>query len=239
MIIGHSTVRFACKKIVILFYKTSKKLKIVLRPVKYAVLRKKYSAAAHQFFSPHELGVMYSAIEKTHNVPGVIMEAGCFVGSTTISLKKYMEKKGIEKKYIAIDTWAGFQDDDVAYEIEHRGKSAALFGEFGSGQLFFEDNLKNNGITGVVALKADAKNVDFNAIGPISFCLVDVDLYKPISEVLPKIYKNLSLGGIIIVDDVKENTRYDGAYLAYTEFVESKNLPFKVVYDKLGLIEKT
>jgi hypothetical protein len=41
----------------------------------------------------------------------------------------------------------------------------------------------------VKSITADVFNFDFRSIAPISFCLLDVDLYLPIKNTLPKILR--------------------------------------------------
>jgi hypothetical protein len=45
-------------------------------------------------------------------------------------------------------------------------------------------------------------------------------------------------GGIIIIDDCRQDKYYDGALQAYEEFVKIKNLPKKIELEKLGVIVK-
>ena len=63
-----------------------------------------------------------------------------------------------------------------------------------------------------------------------------MDLYKPIKDVLPKIYSAMSPGGIIVVDDCKPANLWDGAVLAYEEFLQNRALPKEIVAEKLGII---
>ena len=70
----------------------------------------------------------------------------------------------------------------------------------------------------VRALIADAAKFDYASLGPIAFCLLDVDLYIPTREALPKIYKQLSPGGVMIIDDCKPGGDWDGALQAYQEY---------------------
>ena len=72
----------------------------------------------------------------------------------------------------------------------------------------------------------------------ISFCLLDVDLYKPTIGALRHMWPNLSPGAIVVVDDCKPNQRYDGAFQAYAEFVESINAAPEIVLNKLGILRK-
>jgi predicted O-methyltransferase YrrM len=68
--------------------------------------------------------------------------------------------------------------------------------------------------------------------------LLDVDLYLPTKKALPRICGATANGGVIIVDDVKNNTAYDGAYHAYMEFCEMMRISPRIIGSKCGLIYK-
>jgi hypothetical protein len=65
--------------------------------------------------------------------------------------------------------------------------------------------------------------------------LLDVDLYIPIRDSLPKIYAAMSPGGVLIVDDCQPNELWDGAIQAYEEFIKEKGIPQEIAFDKLGM----
>ena len=68
--------------------------------------------------------------------------------------------------------------------------------------------------------------------------LSDVDLYLPTLETLRTFYSKLSLGGSILVDDVKANSCWDGAHQAYYEFCDENSIQPKLLGRKSGLIQK-
>ena len=103
---------------------------------------------------------------------------------------------------------------------------------------WFDYSMKLAGVTGVTSIEGDVTEFNFDGISPISFCLLDVDLYLPIKQCLPRIYGNMSPGGIIVVDDCESEQLYDGAMQAYEEFVADIRVPKKVECGKLGVIHK-
>lgn len=103
---------------------------------------------------------------------------------------------------------------------------------------WFDRTMQFNKITGVQSIKADASTYDFRWMGRISFAIIDVDLYLPTRKVLDRLYDQLADGGILVVDDYKPDTLWDGSFEAYKEFVLSRDLQQKIVLDKLGVIEK-
>jgi hypothetical protein len=93
-----------------------------------------------------------------------------------------------------------------------------------------------HGVKRVKSIECDVTKFDFSAIAPIAFCLLDVDLYEPIKDVLPKIYGAMSPGGIIVVDDCKATELWDGTLQAYEEFVQQKGFLKEITAEKPGII---
>jgi len=51
------------------------------------------------------------------------------------------------------------------------------------------------------SVQSDATRFDFSSVGPIAFALIDMDLYIPVKDVLPKVFKHMAPGGVVVVDD--------------------------------------
>jgi O-methyltransferase len=97
--------------------------------------------------------------------------------------------------------------------------------------------MANNLVTRVSSIQADVNTFDFSPYEDISFCLVDVDLMRPVQQSLKEIFPRMAPGGIILVDDCTPNVKYDGALAAYMEFVEAHNLPVDIREGKVGVIK--
>jgi len=52
------------------------------------------------------------------------------------------------------------------------------------------------------------------------------------------LYDVLVAGGSIVIDDVLNNTTYDGAYQAYMEFCDEQSIKPQVIGNRCGLIHK-
>ena len=188
-------------------------------------------------FEPNQLVLLTECIKSVHEVPGCIVEAGCAYGATTVFLNKFLSSEGVERDYYAIDTFSGFVDEHTEYEIEKRSKPVSIRDHFTANKKeWFDKSMRLHGIGCVKSVECDVTKFDFSAVEPIAFCLLDVDLYKPIKDVLPKIYAAMSPGGIIVVDDCKPANLWDGALRAYDEFLQDKALPREIAADKLGII---
>jgi O-methyltransferase len=194
----------------------------------------------HYNFTAPQLCFLCQCIEETRGVEGAIAEIGCSNGSTTVFLNKYMDAQQIEKKYYALDTFSGFVAEDIAVEVADRGKAANLFSAFqANSRKWFDDTMRQNKIVRVHSIEADVNKYDLRTIGPLSFVLLDVDLYRPMKKALPELYDALSPQGIMVVDDCDAgNVRWDGSDQAYKEFMSERGLPPTIVHGKLGILRK-
>jgi O-methyltransferase len=170
---------------------------------------------------------------------GAIVEIGVGGGASSIVINKFIQSNSINKHFFAIDTFYGFTKEDISYENKIRGKADSYQYYRSNSLSWYTKTLKAHGILNANIFKADAKDFEYNLIGPIAFCLFDVDLYNPTSKVLPILYSKLIPGGVIIVDDCqKDKSIYDGAGEAYREFCKNNNLTEELVHYKLGVIRK-
>lgn len=191
-------------------------------------------------FSVEQLLLLCSFLRETDDVTGNIVEVGCERGSTTLFLCNYLASLKSSKKYFSVDTFEGFVDTDIKYEVAYRSKEAWMYSAFRVNSVrWFTHSMKMAGEVRVQAICSDVNSYDFTLCGPFSFILLDVDLYKPIREKLPELYSLLSPGGIMVVDDCNPRSYWwDGAYQAYDEFVKDNDLDSEIVLEKIGIIRK-
>lgn len=191
-------------------------------------------------FRPGQLAFLVSMLDEVKEVGGSIVEVGCFSGATTIFLSEHLRDQGRPCRYIAIDTFTGFLEADVAHELTERGKSSdrELYASAFvlNRRSWVRRSLDLSGHSGVDLVEADAGNLDFRQFAPIAFALIDVDLYRPVARSLRAIAPFMSRGGRIVVDDCRPGQAYDGALDAYTEWCEDSRRPLEIVHGKLGVI---
>jgi len=78
---------------------------------------------------------------------------------------------------------------------------------------------------------------DFGRFDQISFCLIDVDLMRPVIRSLEEVLPRMAPGGLIAVDDCAPSNRWDDALAGYTEFVEQQGLEPDIRNNMLGMIQ--
>ncbi|MDT5016293.1 MAG: O-methyltransferase [Mycobacterium sp.] len=193
--------------------------------------------------SPTQLRVLLDAVDDALKVDGALVEVGCAWGTTTVFLNEHLRtSENGNRRYFALDTFGGFVDRDVDFEVENRSKKTEM--------RQFEETFRNNSVEAVQAtidfngyqnvtlVEADVVAHDFSDVGPIAFALIDVDLFLPVDAALEKVWQQLSPGGVIVVDDCAPNNEWDGALEAYEKFVERVGLQSDIRAVKLGIIHK-
>lgn len=189
--------------------------------------------------TPAQLAYLVSCLDQTRGVPGCVVEAGCYVGATTLFLNRHMTIADIERPYWALDTFSGFRDEDLDVEAA-RGQDRDHLRHFFTlnDQRWFDYAMRRDGVTRVRSVASDVGAFDFGRLAPIAFCLVDVVFYQPVKLALPRIWGALSPGGVVVVDDYFDRGAFSGAGQAYREFVETQGMEPCRVHNKFGLLVK-
>jgi O-methyltransferase len=208
-----------------------------------------YPRYQFQYF-PRQLCFLTDCLDRTAKVDGAVIEIGCAHGLTTTFLYEYLIDSGISKEYVCIDTFSGFTQDDICVEKNQRGKDHRYEGAFKNNNIeWFKESLGQRNITDIKIIEADISTLDAAQLPErVAFCLLDVDLYRPVKLGLEKIYPRLSPGGMIIVDDCWTkpahlwvngvSEAYDGAMQAYREFTAEQGLPENFAETKLAIVER-
>ncbi|MBZ1350157.1 TylF/MycF family methyltransferase [Alcaligenaceae bacterium LF4-65] len=188
---------------------------------------------------PIQLATLINEYERVKDADGCVIEIGVARGMTSRFMAEHIknEKQADRTAYYAIDTFESFTKADLDYEVQSRGKDLSElrgfeYNDFEIWQKHFTD------FPFVKAIKADCSVFDYKVLGAVKLAFLDVDLYLPIKKTLPKLYDVLIEGGSIVVDDVLNNTTYDGAYQAYMEFCAERGIQPKVVGNRCGVITK-
>ena len=209
-----------------------------LKKIFLSFFTKNFFNSYNYLIEPIQLAKYINEISNTSKLEGSIVEIGVFRGSTTAFALEHMKSEKINKKYFALDTFEGFTKSDINYEVLKRNKKKqALYNAFKiNNEKLFNKNLSN--YKNLITIKCDCADFNFDKIGPIAVCLIDVDLYLPTKIALKSTYKNLIKGGTILVDDCANDRNFDGSYLAYKEFIKEQNLEEAYIGKKCGLLKK-
>ena len=220
-------------------------IKLLIKELLFWTPLRQYVFPSYRYnFSPRELSFLCRCLEETNDVNGSIIEIGCADGATTVFLNQFLDeiqpKSGPCKRYLAIDTFAGFVDADIHWEVSERHKPNSYFSGFQNNKFkWFKATMLRHQFLRVEGIQADINEFELMPLAPFSFVLLDVDLYRPITKALREAYELLSVGGIIIVDDCSDSDpRWDGAFQAYKEFMREIDQQEEVHFSQLGVVRK-
>jgi hypothetical protein len=216
-------------------------LKTLEQRVKSFAFRHTQFGGPHYSYNlePIQLSTLINEIERLHDIQGNILEIGVARGMTTRFLCQHIVRQKLQDSltFYAIDTYESFTQRDLDFEIQSRGKKLLELKGFAYGD--YEAWKKHfTPYPFVKVIRSDCSSVDYLSLSPIKLSLLDVDLYVPTRNVLPKLYAATVVGGVILVDDVEDDKPYDGAYQAYMEFCSERNMPPQVIGNKCGVIHK-
>lgn len=175
---------------------------------------------------------IYELFKSTIDIPGHIMEFGCWKGSNLIHLAKLNKilSPNSNKKIIGFDNFEGLPEPS-----NFDGKRAKnLTGEY-KGNL---ENLRNiiklfkfQGYVNLVvgdANKTMPKFFESNLQIILSFVYLDFDLFEPTSIALKYVDKVLSKGGLIIFDQAND-PNWPGETIAYNNFIEQTKNKYQLI----------
>jgi len=185
---------------------------------------------------PIQLATLIFEIERLRDVEGAIVEIGVARGMTSRFLCEHIVKSGHrDQRLVAIDTFNSFVPEHVEYEMKKRSETRRDLGSMFSYNDYEVWKRNFREFSFVSVFQSDCAKFDYSKIAPIKLTFLDVDLYLPTQEALPKIYENTCDGGAILVDDVQGDF---GARQAYLEFCSSLGKEPVVIGTKCGVIRK-
>lgn len=182
---------------------------------------------------PERLLLWKQAVIDTRETEGEIIEVGCYLGGTSAVTAVMMRNVGIDKKYTVYDTFSGFIDnhvkaDDADSLKDHFSVNSPELTRW---------VLDRHGGHNVAIIKGDITALpDTDLPEKISACLLDVDLSEPIHLGLRRIYRRLSSGGIVLVDDCEEECWYKARH-GYENFMKEIDQPPVYKYG-MGILAK-
>jgi O-methyltransferase len=188
---------------------------------------------------PERYAIFLRALAQRREIPGAIVEVGCFRGNTAAEAFRSLKQWGAERRYVCVDTFSGFVQEQFT-EDKALGTNPTFRTQFSfNSRRSVERMFRRLGYDEIEVIEGDIVELpDSRLPEQISVCLMDVDLAIPIHEGLRKVYPRIVPGGIILVDDCEEEGKTDwaGALVGYRRFVEEAGLPER--YDAgFGIIE--
>ena len=203
------------------------------------VLRRAMAPRYRYKVTPGQIAALIGLIDASREAGGAVVEIGVAQGDTSALILEHLKTTGDQRTVHLFDTFEGFTDESIDFEVTARGKRRSSLNAFRYGdEAIFSRNLRSAGYDAFETHKGDAAKFDWSALGPVGAVLLDIDLYKPTIEILTAIWPHITPGGGVVVDDCLAGTPWDGSLQAYNEFTAAHGLPFKLVGQKGGLLVK-
>ncbi len=196
-----------------------------------------YRSPPQSGFSGERLYAWLDTVWHRRHIDGNIVEVGCNACGTSLLTFQLLKRAGCFRRYICIDTFAGFVGDQFDHDVQH-GLDRKFRWAFAFNTVdFIRKWLPKYGASEIELVQGDIVNMPDDLLpSTIVACLMDVDLEIPIYAGLKRIYPRLVRGGAILVDDCDETSQW-GAKRGYLRFLKETGLPQKLFLG-MGLIEK-
>jgi predicted O-methyltransferase YrrM len=158
-----------------------------------------------------EVQTLLSKLDTTLDVPGDIIECGCFLCGTTVLMARHLRKRDCNKRIYACDTFQGF--DPAEFAREQRQGSVSGDGDFTENDLrYVQRKITRLGVADQITLvKGLFQETLASFPGPFAFAFIDADLHD-------SIWPRLSVGGCCVFDDYT-NDAFRGATKAIDTFI--------------------
>jgi hypothetical protein len=187
---------------------------------------------------PERLYAYLDALWHRRELPGAVVEVGCYLGGTAAIATRMLRRVGGEQRYVCVDTFSGFEDAQFAHDRQRHGvppESRRMFSS--TSRRMVRRLLEHYGCPEIDLIEGDICTLPAGRLPPaVSVSLLDVDLELPVYEGLRKIVPRLVPGGVLLVDDCPEATSWAGARAGYRRYVREAGLPERYVMG-FGLVE--
>lgn len=189
---------------------------------------------------PERLYLLFDAIAQTRSLPGAIVEVGCFQCGTSAWAYRMMRALALNRAYVCVDTFGGFVESQFAHDLAVGTAPSRRTGFRVNSVAFVRGLLDRWGVSEIQLLPADIVALPAAQLpDEIAVALLDVDLEAPTYAALGKIYPRLAAGGIILVDDCREDASnlFRGARVGFERFVRERGLPEQLRFG-MGVITR-
>ena len=166
----------------------------------------KYPIISDQISKP-ALGVVLHQLEKVldSEVAGDVAEFGCYIGTTSLFIRRLLNKHNSSKQFYAYDSFEGLP----AKTIEDASAAGTQFkaGELAVSKKQFLQEFKKATLAAPITHKAWFNELtDKQLPEHIAFAFLDGDFYESILASLILVWPRLSPGGTVTIDDYQRDS---------------------------------
>jgi len=180
-----------------------------------------------------ELTTVLLELEQTHGKEGAVVEFGCYVGTTSLYIRRVLNAYSDAREFHVYDSFEGLPEKSTE-DLSPVGEQFKA-GELSVSRKQFESEFKKARLQLPVIHKGWFSDLTpANIPDRIRFAFLDGDFYDSVKTPLKLIESVLTPGATIIVDDYA-NEALPGAARATDEWCRAKGLTVRVVHS-LGVI---
>lgn len=190
-------------------------------------LLKKYPIISDQV-DRAELRTVLDQLERTLGVEGAVVELGCYIGTTSLFIRRLLDGYKDSREFHVYDSFEGLpekasQDSSPAGEQFKAGELSV------SKKQFMQEFTKAHLQLPVIHKGWFNQLKEEDIPASIVFAFLDGDYYESIKDSLRLIEGKLTPGSTIVIDDYA-NEALPGAARATDEWCQKKNLSLQVVH---------
>ena len=187
---------------------------LLCRPSLYALDSIRYE----QSLPPDELSALLARLDTALDVPGDVIECGCFLCGTTVQMARHLQMRKSDKKIYACDSFEGFDPAEISREKTLDDASDCqdyTDNDFG----YIQRKLKRLRVAdGVVLVRGFFQDTLESLRGPFCLAFIDCDLHDSMLYAARAVWPRLAPGGYCVFDDY-DNDHFRGATKAIDTFI--------------------
>jgi O-methyltransferase len=178
------------------------------------------------------LGNLEKALQK--NVDGDVVEFGCYIGTTSLFVRRLLERYNSSAAFHVYDSFEGLPEKSV----QDNSPVGADFrvGELNVSKKLFLEQFRKAGLRPPVVHKGWFSELSAQDVpDQIAFAFLDGDFYGSIIDSLRLVYPRMQSGGIICIDDCGREA-LPGVDRAVRDFFQNKQYTLRIAHN-IGIIE--
>jgi O-methyltransferase len=166
-----------------------------------AGLLSRYPLVSNQV-SKEQVRAILTELEKviTTGVEGAVVEFGCYIGTTSLFVRRLLDSHGQDREFHVYDSFAGLPPKST-WDASVTGEAFAA-GQLSISKKAFLHEFQKAHLKPPVVHKgwfADLTPVDIPKM--IAFAFLDGDFYDSIRDSLRLVLPRMSRGGVLVIDD--------------------------------------
>jgi O-methyltransferase len=183
----------------------------------------RYSLVSNQV-SRDQLTVILGELEKCleGNQSGAVVEFGCYVGTTSLFIRRLLDERGDGREFHVYDSFEGLPRKTAADESGAGEQFRA--GELAVSKKQFHQQFQKAGLRPPTVHKGWFGDLSATDVpSKIAFAFLDGDFYESIRDSLQLVLPHMQQGGAIVIDDYAREA-LPGAARAVHELLPRKTI---------------